>query len=136
MDEGADATEQPSPHQRLVSRRPWPRVRPRVHGTRSRVAGCSPGVTLGGPTAAEPGIRLVGALPGRTARGVDQGHLCVGAADIGMVAACGAPTGRRDPVALVPDYNATVEVLPLAAAQAASTPATVAGEERGSAAAR
>jgi hypothetical protein len=24
--------------------------------------------------------------------------------------------GRRDPVALVPDYNATVEVLPLAAA--------------------
>ena len=44
--------------------------------------------------------------------------------------------GRRDPVALVPDYNATVEVLPLAAARAASTPASAAGEERGSAAAR
>ena len=43
--------------------------------------------------------------------------------------------GRRDPVALVPDYNATVEVLPLAAARAAAEPASAA-EERGSAAAR
>jgi predicted molibdopterin-dependent oxidoreductase YjgC len=43
--------------------------------------------------------------------------------------------GRRDPVALVPDYNATVEILPLAAARAASEPASAA-EQRGSAAAR
>ena len=43
--------------------------------------------------------------------------------------------GRRDPVALVPDYNATVEVLPLAAARGASQRAPEA-EERGSAAAR
>ena len=43
--------------------------------------------------------------------------------------------GRRDPVALVPDYNATVEILPPAAA-ARQDVRDAAGGERGSAAAR